>query len=422
LVESTLVRLPLFLLNPPLQVATDAAGPQREMLRSSRRRIVIVGAGHVGTEFLKMALVYGCVTGMRFAFDVIDSAPDPTDDRACRAKSQMQASAPELLDKEGTSATGAQVSFRCMDVCSEAYETFLVKNASTITYVFVALGDDATTADTAIRTRKMLERGILGYCVEAKATKDLDVQRNAYRNRCRPVIVAVIDDDGLGKTLPAATSKDPSQRIEVVGSRRSMFSFESMLLADQRETDYQSRSAHSSREHAKYKVFAYARRRYGANGSHDGDESDWERVDWRRDFRAVVGKEDKNDPTWQAIKAYNRYCEETKALASDGSPNHEWLLRMEHDRWCAFARAEGFRQPTDDEVRVYLNAFANGNSPYRSDETGLHARLASFDELPRLSQLVKDETGQTHDFQRRHDEHIRVQKRDLTEPTGKFDS
>jgi len=442
LVERTLDKYPLFLLNPSPKSAADYAADhaddkhsanvipltdshaimlQKTMLQLRRRRVVIVGAGHVGTEFLKLALSYCCIDGMRFTFDVIDSVPDPANASQCIAKPLLQASAPGLLNDEGKPATRSKVNFPCLDVRSKAYETYMVQNAPTITYVFVALGNDAMTADTAMRTRKMLERGILEDCIATQA-KSLDAQKHAYRNRCRPVIVAVIDDDGLGKTLSNSTSKNLSQHIDVVGSRKSMFTFESMLLADQRNTDYKSRSAHSSREHAKYKVFAYARHRYVTKGPRDEGEPNWERIDWRQDFRATVGKEDENDPTWQAIKAYNRYCEETKALASDGSPNHEWLLCMEHDRWCAFARAEVFRQPTDDEVRVYLNAFANGNSPYRSDETGLHARLASFDELPRLSQLVKDETGQTHDFQRRHDEHIRVQKRDLTEPTGKFDS
>jgi hypothetical protein len=289
------------------------------------------------------------------------------------------------------------------------------------------LGNDAATADTAMRTRKILERGMLEDCIATQEARDLDAQKSAYRNRCRPVILAVIDGDGLGKTLSNSTSKNLSQHIEVVGSRKSMFTFESMLLADQRDTDYKSRSAHSSREHAKYKVFAYARHAHESIPKSDKRRLAWERIDWRKDFRDLLvraeqNKELKRDSTFRAISRYNTYCEKTKALACNGSLNHEWLLHMEHDRWCAFARAEGFMRPTDNEVRVYLNAFSNGNSPYRSDEVVLHARLAPFDELPRLSQLVKDETGQTHDFQRKHNEHIRVEKRALVEPTSKSES
>lgn len=444
LVESTLNHQPLFLLNPSPRMAADyasmhpgaktlplaskyALGLQEEMLKADSRRIVIVGAGHVGIEFLKMALVYSNVAGMSFSFDVIDNTPDPTDPSQCIARSLVQASAPELLNDEDTSASGTNVKFLCLDVRTPAYEEHMVKNASSITYVFVALGNDAMTADTAMRTRKMLERGILKDCMKADGLRR---QKHVYDTRCRPVIVAVIDDDGLGETLSSAASKNLSQSIQVVGSRKSMFSFESLLLADRRDTDYKSRSAHLSKEHAKYKVFAYARHMELEFAEEASSCSslvekipDWRLVDWREDFRTAL-KELKegnvHSATLRFLERYNDYCEKTPMFASEGEQNHEWLLRMEHDRWRDFAHVEGFRMPTHDEARVYMSVFPDGDndgriSAHRSDETGLHAGLAPFDDLPDIDDVIIEETYANREvyksLQQKNDEHIRVEKR-----------
>lgn len=88
---------------------------------------------------------------------------------------------------------------------------------------------------------------------------------------------------------------------------------------------------------------------------------------------------------------------------------------------CAFARAEGLRTPTVDELQTYASVFWDDADSYRSDEAGLHARLVSYDDLSKACERWREvctsghgdngENNKSFDvgFQKRNDEHVRVE-------------
>ena len=59
---------------------------QRSMLVRDDRHVVVVGAGHVGTEFLMQALSHSRIWGTAFTFDVLDSVRDLTRPTAMRTR------------------------------------------------------------------------------------------------------------------------------------------------------------------------------------------------------------------------------------------------------------------------------------------------------------------------------------------------
>lgn len=164
-------------------------------------------------------------------------------------------------------------------------------------------------------------------------------------------------------------------------------------------------------------MFAFARRMRGRS---ELDISDLE-IDWGLNFRAVLKLGAPCD-TLKAIHSYNDYCESPEKLKDDCDHNHEWLLRMEHGRWRSFARAEGLRTPTIDELETYASVFWNDEDSYRSDEAGLHARLVPFDDLPEAYERWRevralkcgddggDDGNPDEDFQERNEKHLQVEE------------
>lgn len=439
LVEQVMLRYPIFLLSKPQPTANEAREAAcRELYECPDRHILVVGAGSVGMEFLSSALWASRIDGVHTRIDVIDWEEDPLCEGKPLAESRYAAEAPEIMSHRvcaGDSANEAgdvnngagdfgeelyDLAFTLVDAEGDSYVRFLENRAETLSYVFVALGDDLLNAKVAMRTRQVLERQL----AFRSKSRDEFLQAN------RPIIVAVIRDDDFAATVEGAVNEGQSYDIVCVGNNSDILTYQMLQdLVGNRDTEYKRRSSRAGDTHAKYRLFAFARnlllnghslrdafksklddntvevlcKTLGINRedravkeacSVFGRELDdqaimrfLDEVDWSID---VKGGPDElaRVKGWALALLYQLYCMNgvTCVLESEESdlPSREWLLRMEHDRWNAYMRTQGATK-ADRETGMHI--FATGQrdkEKHRSNLSGLHPLLVSFDELGTL--------------------------------------
>lgn len=419
LVTNTLERYPLFLKsifrnsNSRTETRiTDRLLWQKRMYVDHERHVVIVGAGHVGTEFLRLALSFSKIHGLSFRFDVFDNVVDPMNKNRCVAERVMTAHLPELFDKTKLNeeeSMETQVVFHLCDARSTDFFRWVEKNVSTITYVFVSLGDDVTCAETAIRIREVLERGLTRNC----RGRDREKSHESYDAADRQVLVAVIDNDEIAKSLRRKNRQGRNRAIEVVGLPKEMYGYRQMDLGETRRTSYERLSATASKLHARSRLFAYIRREEARCNGLWLLPIDWE-SDWRTSLRETTVNSE-SATTIDAIRRYNAYCRETSALRGRGMVDHEWLLRMEHSRWNTYMRAEGYQLATKEDVSAYFKSTLQDGSPHRSDLALLHPCLVPFDDLPTIDKEIdqmREAAGLDRiatSFQLKNDKHILIE-------------
>lgn len=414
LVERTLNKYPLFLTSacPPLPSDSEKNAQamceryvswQQSMLRSPRRHVLIVGAGHVGTEFLRLALANSRIFGMSFAIDVFDNTPDPADPQTCLAKRRIMARMPELLDRhvlDEEPSMGLSVEFHLCDVLGNDYLQFLRDHSKTISYVFVCLNTDDLTTQVALRTREVLERACVARVASASGANG---HANASMDMARPLIVGVVDNDRYTGTLQAHNGQSS---IEVVGSPSHMYTYDCVIVDKEHQPHkgdigYEQQQERASSLHGKYRVFALARL---LQRSKRNDMSTW-LIRWDADFDEVrrLGEE---CPTLSAIRRYMSYCRKTPMLAQDAQDDlfrsHEWLMRMEHARWNMHTRAEGYCRASLDELQACFDrnrqrmtqsgGDAGGAVPhlYRADGPLLHPYLVPLDQVAAVDARVAE--------------------------------
>ncbi len=385
LVERTLDQYPLFLLGG--EPTTEPRGPmdlgnaeqrylawEREMYANPERHVLIVGAGHVGMEFLRLALSY-CRVGscdddvpMSFRFDVFDTEADPIRGDRCLSEVRFAAECPGAFE-------GVACTFHLGSVFGAEFRDFVERHADTISYVFVSLGDGLLTSRVAMQIRTMLEQRLVRRCAATEGQG-----RFAFASATRPLVIAVVDNDELAESLHSASEDGFDYRIETVGSDSQMYSYDGIFLTGTQSTEYQRRSSRASVAHKKYRLFAFARSRVG-RGMGMQDLA----IDWMADL-SNGDRSHRLAQTEDAIRMYNEYVGSTAALGP-GEGSHEWLLRMEHDRWSAYLLAEGFTTATPQDVETF---FATGqpDQRHRLNIARLHPCLVPFEDLPELDKTV----------------------------------
>jgi hypothetical protein len=390
LVESTLNKHPLFLLGRQPHISSSNLPSEREaylkwqnnMLDNSQRHVVIIGAGHVGIEFLRLALSSSRFTApsgsdpLRIRFDVFDNVEDPLNLGEPQAKRRFEAGAPSFLGD--TLAEDYDTHFYLMDVFDSEFTGKLMEidgKHGGITYVFVALGDDLASVQVAMKVREALER----IRVRRNATNPPEQRRAAYRDDPKPIILAIVDDDELSESLTIAKNEGFAYEIQTIGSYEDMYTFDLIIgRSDERDgendkSEYKRRSSRASDLHKKYKLFAFMQHMVNSPCRQCA-------VNWSEDF-ATKAKSDACDDTADAILYYNTYAGDDDASA------HEWLLRMEHERWYTYTCAEGFVRATIDEVDTFFDS-CQTEERHRLNGANMHPCLVPYDDLESLNPYI----------------------------------
>lgn len=283
---------------------------------------VVVGMGCHGTEMTKALVWYCQMSGYEVrinAFDIDEYAED-----------RFSSLCPELMDSRfnGDFVTKGEAHYQVkihsgIDISLKKFDDIIYSLPPT-TYVFIALGDDDMNVATAIKLRSLFLR--LGY---------------------KPQIQAVIYNSDKKEILNNIKNyRKTKYEIDFIGDRKVAYS-EKVILDSEVE-------AEALKRHLKW-----------------GDEREF----WQYDYNY---KSSVASAIHHKAKILCGVPGADKAPA-DRSEDELWLLReLEHCRWNAYMRSEGYSYS------------GSGDKATRNDLAKLHHCLVPFDELP-LSEQIKDD-------------------------------
>lgn len=283
-------------------------------------------------------------------------------------------------------------------------------------------------ATIAMRTRQVLERQLV------RRSPD----RESYLVANRPLVIAVVEDDELADIVEQARNENQPYDIVCLGRTAESLTYESLVaLKGNRKAEYNRRSTQASEAHRKYRLFAFLRHAWlGSACTPVIGREDLARMLDEVDWTAVPSG------SWEAVRAYNAFrltqteidkmrakgdgaaaglaeqshaFDADAALAADGKPSREWLLRMEHERWNAYVRVEGFEVATAHDTSVLFDTgqHAENDKQHRSNLAGLHPCLVPFAELEQVSADVNGEyeargLASLGDFRLQDDRYTRI--------------
>lgn len=269
---------------------------------------VVIGMGRMGSNMVRSLAWYCQLDGYRLRIDAFDKDPD--------AKDIFEGSCPELMSPSynGVIVPGeSQYTITIhpgMDVRTKSFADEILK-LSTATYVLIALGTDEENIAAALQARMLFER-----C------------------GAKPVIQAVVWDSEKKEPLAGLKNfKGQAYNVDFIGDLESNY-VEKVIVDSKVEADALSRHLRGGYPEAEFWAHEYNYRSSIALAIHAKLRSD-------RDFPG-------------ARKFTEDMTEEEKAI----------LEPMEHRRWNAYMRSEGYV-----------------HSAKRNDLAKMHHNLVNFDDL-----------------------------------------
>lgn len=279
---------------------------------------VIIGLGKHGTEMAKTLPWFCQMDGYRVEMNVFD--------KDIYAQSRFEALCPELLDEKYNNdfQTKGEAHYNIkihskMDVETKEFWD-KIKQIGTITYVFVALGDDEKDIRTAVRLRTLLEK--MGQPAKIDA-----IVKNSDK---KAALIGITNYSGQ------------EYNINFIGDTKSSYS-ENVVLDSEIEM-----------------VALKRHLRWGK------EEDFWKyEYNYRSSIASAIHKKMKVECKIPGIE---------KTL-EERSEAEKWALRnLEHRRWNAYIRSEGFTY-----------------APVRNNLAKTHPCLVPFDQLPEKEQEKDDD-------------------------------
>lgn len=279
---------------------------------------IVIGQGKHGTEMAKTLPWFCQMDGYHFEMHMFDKNQ--------YAKSRFEALCPELMDEKYNNdfKTDGEAHYKIrihsgMDVdTKEFWEE--IKKIGKVTYVFIALGNDEENIRTAVRMRTLLEK--------TGQTARID---------------AIVKNSDKKAALTGITNYSGQEyNINFIGDTKSSYS-EKVIINSELE------------------MIALKRHlRWGQ------EEEFWKyEYNYRSSIASAIHKKMKQECNIPGMeKAVEERSEEEK-----------WILRnLEHRRWNAYIRSEGFTY-----------------APIRNNLAKTHPCLVPFDQLPEKEQEKDDD-------------------------------
>lgn len=342
---------------------------------------LIVGCDYTGTEMLKAIIWCGQLTGYKLEINIVDKNADILEKR-------FRKSCPDIdFGMYG-------ISFLKADVNTSDFENILNSCCSDTTYVVVMTGDDKLNIDTAVYLRKYFLRRDKKY-FHNRPRINLRV-RDGLKNKQMDALVdanieayALFAFGSLEKTFNIRNlMSSPLEKMAIgvhlaySGALNGTDEQRHEAMKEYYIKEYNQRSSFATALHIKYKLFASGIKGVGAGKVNE------EQID---EFEKLLLDPDKL----------------------------ESLAELEHERWNAFMRTEGYSLASPEDVAVYRNM---GKSPTHIHYLAkLHPSLVAWDELDDISSKVSEIMNSHIDFKqndydivRRIPDILRAQNSNLT--------
>lgn len=312
---------------------------QADVTRKNKISILIVASVHTGMQILKTAAWCGQIDGLDLEINIIDIEAD-------RWESEFTFQCPELMSGE------YNIVFHKAHVLTTKFENILRDKCGDANYIIVTLGQD----DLNIKTSLYLRRHYL--------SSDPD-----YQNW--PVVTLLIRDEEKYRVVSKLKTSSKEKRdldLHPFGSIEKLYSYDVMLdseldkLALNVHASYESNSnPQIKRENVvasmnKYQLY---RRSNVANALH---------IKYK---------------LWSLGLGYTRDDSELPEIGYELTTDIKHrLVQLEHRRWNAFQRSEGWRSVTSEQVRKYM--LTGLNDGHRHFIAKLHPCICEFEKLVAL--------------------------------------
>lgn len=321
---------------------------------------LIIGCDYTGTEMLKAIMWCGQVTGYRLEINVIDKCADLREKEFTRACPSVD------LSYYG-------IRFIKADVNTSDFELALDQYCQDTSYVVVITGDDRINIDTAIFLRKYFLRRDKNH-FHNRPKINLRV-RDALKNKqmealCNASIdaYALFAFGSVEKTFNINNLMSSPLEKMAIGVHLAYYNALSgtdeqihKAMEEYYLQEYRQRSSFAVALHIKYKMFACGIQ--GISGQPVSEEQ-------IKEFEAAI-----SDPA-----------------------KLEMLAKLEHNRWSAFMRSEGYSTAAREDVQVYypLGKFHS----HVHQLAKLHPSLVEWDSLDQVSADISTVTGTNFDFKK----------------------
>lgn len=334
---------------------------------------VVIGLGRHGSEMIKALVWFAQMYPYKLEIHAFDSDAD--------AESNFVATCPELMDQkhndnftlEGEAHYSITIHSGC-DVSSSEFGNILSELKDT-TYVLVALGNDDMNIQTAVKARVLLQRA-----------------------DCRPVIQSIVYDPDKTLLMSLGQKKsDLEYDITPIGDLTEHYSEECILASEIEQlalarhlsyyncktkeeeeqaaesfwrSDYNYRSSTASVIHSKYKRIC---RIPGVEKNRNP------KID---DIVNIANNKEDDNADQRAKEAFRELLlsDEENANTPEGTrtPREtDMLRRLEHSRWNAYVRSEGY--------------VCTKNGQKRDKLAKTHHCLVPFDDLTYIDQAKDDD-------------------------------
>lgn len=284
---------------------------------------VVIGMGGYGTEMLKALSWCGQMTGYRLSVHAFDQRTDSARMFAAQCP-ELMSPARNGVDEEGESYYRIEI-HDGIDIRTDLFEQTLLE-VGCITHVFVSLGSDPLNIKAAVMLREFCERQGYDPCIQA-------IVYDAYQSEHLANI---------------SNFKGKPYRIDFIGNLNDSFSERVLLNSEVEQTALQRHLSYQAPE-SDFWSYEYNYRSSTASAIH-------------RKLRIDCGIPGADKPVAE------RTLEERDALAL-----------LEHKRWNAYMRSEGYR-------------FSGSMDPATRNDLGkVHNFLVPFEALPEKEKR-KDDT------------------------------
>lgn len=335
-----------------------------EKSHSKKLSVLIVGQGGIGKEILKAVLWCGQM-GDGYSLSV-----KAVDKNAEYLRSVFLKDCPEMT------SNNYDIDFITADVNTEGFERVLDESCGNCNYIVVCLGDDELNIKTSLFLR--------GYYIRKSADFNNEpiiaaVVMCDIKSECVKEMTAVNKERINKKGWQRSPDKSQNYNIHAFGAYSDIYSYEFILnseieklslnahavyelvfsggKADQEEirTSYflneiNKRSSRANAIHIKYKLYSLGFLMYSKENAPEGKTA----------------------------------CGETliERLADEESVYN--LSKLDHLRWNAFQRSEGYRGAAIEQAMKY-KAFTNNS--HKHQRSKLHACICDWEELDKVAEI-----------------------------------
>ena len=323
----------------------------------NRLRLTILGSGCIGTEMFLAATWCSQLLDITPEIHIISQETEQV------FRDKVDAISPEILCAARENDPVLRI-YRDKAVCAKPYFRFRYTQADVTgqslhrimtqgeagqrpiesDYFVVALGSDEVNLSVATILSRMVGQDSL----------------TSNEDR-RTVIAYVLYDKSLGEMMNVQP-RQGNIRLHAFGSLERTYSRENVFMTRMEQDAYTASQNYSRRDMESFLRDEYGWRSNIARAIH-------RKYKW---FSAGIRETDRVEGSGNAEEEFKRLMEH-----KDGEVLRDRLTWLEHRRWCAFIRSQGFRCPTREQLEAY--AFKKDNT-HKNVAMKLHACLVECDE------------------------------------------